>query len=216
MKKNNKTLPTVAMVTVAMAALLASSAIAPYSGNDLSAKKYSGDSNAQNSAANNDCPTELISLIIRIQQQASANCLNNINSIQDSDGAAISSTPFNAAPNQAIDVEIGERTPVPPVPPVDVGCPTETVWDVTLLEDVNDELPAETIICLFGDEPGRQDANVAGQEGIFTAAPEPLPEGGDCPFPGYPTFPAQHTSGTAPEPPFEQGGILCIGFPDEG
>jgi hypothetical protein len=104
MKKNNKTLPTVAMVTVAMAALLASAAITPYS-NDVSAKKY-GDSNAQTSAAINDCPAELISLIIGIQQQASANCLNDINSIQDSDGAAISSAPTNAAPNQKIDIEL--------------------------------------------------------------------------------------------------------------
>jgi len=216
--KNNKTLPTVAMAAVAIAALFASTTMASYSSNDVSAKKYSGDSNAQNTAANNDCPAELISLIIGIQQQASANCLNDINSIQDSDGAAISSTPFNAAPSQAIDIEIGERTPVPSVPPVDVGCPTETVWDVTLIEDVNDELPAGTIICLFEDRPGPQDANVADEQGIFTADPQPLPENGVCPpesEPGHPTFAAQHTSGSAPEPPFEQGGILCIGFPEE-
>ena len=95
----------VAMVTVAMAALLASAALAPYSSNDVSATKR-GDSNAQTSAANNDCPAELISLIIGIQQQASANCLNDINMVQDSDGAAIASTPTNAAPNQELDIEL--------------------------------------------------------------------------------------------------------------
>ncbi|HZD34678.1 MAG TPA: hypothetical protein VE130_05695, partial [Nitrososphaeraceae archaeon] len=94
---NNKTILIVAMVTVAMAALFASATIASYS-NDVSAKKY-GDSNAQSSAAINDCPSELVSLIIGIQLQTSANCLNDINSIQDSDGAAISSAPTNAAPN---------------------------------------------------------------------------------------------------------------------
>ena len=101
---NNKTLPTVAMVTVAMAALLASASIAPYS-NDVSATK-SGDSNAQSSVANNDCPSELVSLIIGIQLQTSANCLNGLNSVQDSDGAAISSAPTNAAPNQELDLEL--------------------------------------------------------------------------------------------------------------
>jgi hypothetical protein len=93
----------VAIVTVA-ATLFASAAIAPYG--NVSAKKYSGDSNAQTSAANNDCPAEVFSLILGIQLQASANCLNDLNMVQDSDGAAISSTPTNAAPSQAIDLEL--------------------------------------------------------------------------------------------------------------
>jgi hypothetical protein len=94
----------VAMITVAMAALLASAAIAPYS-NDVFATKR-GDSNAQTSAANNDCPADVFSLLIGIQLQASANCLNDLNSIQDSDGAAISSAPTNAAPSQDLDIEL--------------------------------------------------------------------------------------------------------------
>jgi len=94
------------MVTVAMAALFASATIASYNTNDVFAKKKYGDSNAQTSAANNDCPAELLSLIIGIQQQASANCLNDINMVQDSDGAAIASTPTNAAPNQELDLEL--------------------------------------------------------------------------------------------------------------
>jgi len=101
---NNKTIPMVAIVTVAVAALLASAAIAPYS-NDVFATKR-GDSNSQSSAANNNCPADLVSIIIGIQQQASANCLNDLNSVQDSDGAAISSTPTNAAPNQELDLEV--------------------------------------------------------------------------------------------------------------
>jgi len=88
-----------------MAALLASATIASYSSNDVSATKR-GDSNSQSSAANNDCPSELLSLIIGIQLQTSANCLNDINSVQDSDGAAISSAPSNAAPNQELDLEL--------------------------------------------------------------------------------------------------------------
>jgi hypothetical protein len=96
----------VMMVTVAMAALFASVTIASYNTNDVFAKKKYGDSNAQTSAANNNCPAELLSLIIGVQQQASANCLNDINMVQDSDGAAIASTPTNAAPNQELDLEL--------------------------------------------------------------------------------------------------------------
>jgi hypothetical protein len=48
----------------------------------------------------------LLSLIIGIQLQTSANCLNDINSVQDSDGAAISSAPSNAAPNEELDLEL--------------------------------------------------------------------------------------------------------------
>ncbi|MGA7370594.1 MAG: hypothetical protein WBX01_15810, partial [Nitrososphaeraceae archaeon] len=98
----NKTLP---MVAIAMAALLASATIAAYSSNDVSATKKYGDSNAQTSAANNDCPAELLSVIIGIQLQASANCLNDQNLVQDSDGTSIASTPANAAPNQALELD---------------------------------------------------------------------------------------------------------------
>ena len=48
----------------------------------------------------------MIPIIIGIQQQASANCLNDANMVRDSDGTAIAPTPFNAAPNQAIELEL--------------------------------------------------------------------------------------------------------------
>ncbi|HZD34714.1 MAG TPA: hypothetical protein VE130_05875 [Nitrososphaeraceae archaeon] len=98
----NKAAAMVAIVTVA--ALFASATMGSFN-NDIFAKKY-GNSNAQTSAANNDCPAEVFSLILGIQLQASANCLNDLNMVQDSDGAAISSTPSNAAPSQAIDLEL--------------------------------------------------------------------------------------------------------------
>jgi len=46
-----------AMLTVAMAALFASATIGSYS-NDVPATKR-GDSNSQSSAANNDCPADV-------------------------------------------------------------------------------------------------------------------------------------------------------------
>jgi len=92
--------------------------------------------NAQNSGANNDCPPDLVSIIIGVQQQASTNCLNDINSVQDSDGASIASTPFNAAPSQKLSVELefeddnGGTVPPPTdtdgdgVPDEEDNCPT--------------------------------------------------------------------------------------------
>lgn len=90
-----------AIITIVAALLLVISTfstITPYS--------VIARSNAQTSGANNDCPSDLLSLIIGVQLQTSANCLNDLNSVQDSDGAAISSTPFNAAPSQALDLEL--------------------------------------------------------------------------------------------------------------
>lgn len=93
----NKTLAIVAIVTVA-AAMLVCASIAPY--NYASAKKY-GDSNAQPSAANNDCPPAVIpDFDIELQLQTNAaSCLNDINMVQD-DGTAIASIPSSTAPSQ--------------------------------------------------------------------------------------------------------------------
>ena len=90
----NKILAIVAIVTVA-AAMLVSASIAPY--NYVSAKKY-GDSNAQPSAANNDCPAAGIP-DFDIEQTNAVSCLNDINMAQD-DGTAIASIPSNTDPNQ--------------------------------------------------------------------------------------------------------------------
>jgi flagellar basal body-associated protein FliL len=90
----NKTLAIVAIVTVAAAAMLVSAY------NYASAKKY-GDSNAQPSAANNDCPAAVIpdfDIELKLQTNA-ASCLNDINMVQD-DGTAIASIPSNTAPSQ--------------------------------------------------------------------------------------------------------------------
>jgi hypothetical protein len=57
----NKTAAMVAIVTVAMVALFASAIVGSLN-DDAYAKKYSGDSNAQTSAANNDRPAEVFSL----------------------------------------------------------------------------------------------------------------------------------------------------------
>jgi hypothetical protein len=94
----NKALAIVAIVTVAAATMLVSASIAPY--NYASAKKY-GDSNAQPSAANNDCPAAVIpdfDIELKLQTNA-ASCLNDINMVQD-DGTAIASIPSNTAPSQ--------------------------------------------------------------------------------------------------------------------
>lgn len=88
---------TLAVVVAVAAMLVATSAVAAAEDAFAGKKRHRGDNNAQTAAANNDCPARVFSLLIGIQQQASANCLNDINMIQDSDGAAIASTPSNAA-----------------------------------------------------------------------------------------------------------------------
>ena len=71
----------------------------------------------------NDCPADVFSFFVGVQQQVSANCLNDINMVQDSDGASIASTPFNSAPSQALALELefgdnnGDTTPPLPPPP---------------------------------------------------------------------------------------------------
>jgi hypothetical protein len=171
------------MTTIAALLLVISavSTITPYS---VSATRYD-DSNAQSSGANNDCPAELLSVIIGVQQQASANCLNDINSVQDSDGAAISSTPFNAAPSQALDLELefgdgdGTTPPPPPPPPPptdtdgdgipdnsdncpDVSNPNQADSDGDGIGDACDEIPPSEEICGDGidnDLDGEIDEN---------------------------------------------------------
>jgi hypothetical protein len=46
--------------------------------------------------------------------------------------------------------EFGQDENGPPVPPDEVGCPDETVWDITIREQAAGEpLPVGTVICLF-------------------------------------------------------------------
>jgi hypothetical protein len=110
----NKAVVMVAIALVATA-LVASATIAPYN-HAFAKKRYSGDSNAQSSAAANDCPAWLISdnLLSAIQEQATTNCLIDTNMVQDSDGTAIASVPSNTGPSQDqkikldIDVDLGD------------------------------------------------------------------------------------------------------------
>lgn len=163
-------------------------------------------SNAQDSGANNDCPTDLVSIIIGVQQQASANCLNDANMVQDSDGASIASAPINAAPSQAIDIGVGI------VPPPEVGCPDDYVWDLTLDQPIPISiflLPEGTVLCSFSEELNvREDVVISGTGEV----PYPIiitqPEtSGICPADGYSA--ATASSGNPPLP-LEIGDPVCV------
>ncbi len=115
--------------------------------------------------------------------------------------------------NQEINVAVDLEDDVVPVPPVELGCPAGTLWDITLVED-NDELGLEdgTVLCLTENRPGNQEATIANtgpDYEVVDVNPTPLPGTGECP---PPKTLAVHTSGTAPNA-FEQNGELCIDTP---
>jgi len=117
-------------------------------------------SNAQNSGANNDCPADLVSVIIGVQQQASPNCLNDTNMVQDSDGAAISSAPFNSAPSQTLDLDLEFRE--------DSG--------TTPIDTDRDGWPDGSDNCRTVPNPGQEDAD---GDGIGDACDEETCDGVD-------------------------------------
>jgi hypothetical protein len=183
-----------AIITTTAALLLVASAVSAITPYSVSAK-----SNAQTSGANNDCPADVFSFYVGVQQQASANCLNDINSVQDSDGASIASTPFNAAPSQALDLKLEfgddtDGTPPPPPPDSAAACEEETEgeygWDITIRAPhddvpVDDDVPIGTIVCIF-QQFGNHPASVIEPEGgmeVYTARvsiPEQQPRVLEC------------------------------------
>jgi type II secretory pathway pseudopilin PulG len=96
----------------------------------------------------------------------------------------------------------------PPVPPHDVGCPDNTVWDVTTTE--SGTVPDNTVICLqqgLGNHPG---ATVIepGKEPYVTSVNANQPnEDPNCNGQGQQS--AEVTSGTPPNP-LEMGDPLCV------
>jgi hypothetical protein len=94
----------------------------------------------------------------------------------------------------------------PPKPPVDVGCPSDTVWDVTTRED--GAVPSGTVICLFEDRPGNQEALVLTDPPITTDVNANQPQD-DPQCNGQGQQRAQVTSGVPPQP-LEMGDDLCV------
>jgi hypothetical protein len=209
----NKALVMVAIAVMATA-LVASATIAPYN-HAFAKKRYSGDSNAQSSAAANDCPAWLKAdnFISAVQEQANTNCLIDTNMVQDSDGTAIASVPSQTGPSQDqkiklnIDVDIDGTTP--PIPPVDFGCPEDTVWDITIRE-AGEDFEVGDVICLFqglGNHPAFV-VPVSGEQPFDETVNTNQPNSESC---SPPFQRAQVTSGTPPNP-LEFGSFLCAGI----
>jgi hypothetical protein len=98
------------------------------------------------------------------------------------------------------------------VPPDEIGCPDDTVWDITVVEDepTADVFPLGIVICLF-EGLGEQDAFAIPpgdpsdivEISVTTGL---LDDNGECP--GRPQL-AEVTSGIPPEP-LEMGSTLCV------
>jgi hypothetical protein len=98
----------------------------------------------------------------------------------------------------------------PPVPPVDVGCPDNTVWDVTVREPAEEGgVPVDTVICLqegLGNHPGATVIEPNGDEYV-TNVNANQPNVANCNAPEQQR--AQVTSGIPPNP-LNMGSFVCV------
>jgi hypothetical protein len=102
------------------------------------------------------------------------------------------------------------------VPPDEVGCPDDTVWDITIVEEGDptepNTLPIGTVICLIQGLGEEQDAflilpsGVEVEDSVTTA---PVDDDGDCgSLGGVSAQLAEVTSGIPPDP-LEMGSTMC-------
>jgi hypothetical protein len=102
------------------------------------------------------------------------------------------------------------------VPPDKVGCPDDTVWDITIREEGDPSepltLPVGTVMCLI-QGLGEQDAFIilpsgaSGEDSVTTGGPNAA----DCVGVGFIAQLAEVTSGIPPDP-LEMGSTLCAGI----
>ena len=92
------------------------------------------------------------------------------------------------------------------VPPDEVGCPDETVWDITIRGEAEEGgVPIGTVICLF-EGLGNHEALVLLEKPITTDVNTNQPNVANCNAPGQQL--AEVTSGTPPTP-LRMGSDLC-------
>ena len=190
--KTTKTLEIGAIAFVAT--VLIASSILGSSG--VYAKRY-GESNAQSGAVNNECNAftengrgdELLSNLLA---NAGVNCIGSNFQNQDSDGAAIVSNPsasFDSSQEGRVDrntVNQVTTPPTPPTPPTDLGCPEETVWDITIrTQSEGQPLAIDTVICLI-QGLGNHPAFIIppGEEGFTDNVNTNQPNVANCNAPG--------------------------------
>jgi len=180
-----------AIVAAVAALLLATTAISATSHNVFATYKRNQATSQANACGNEFLPTNV-------------GCQNTGSQIQgDENGVAL------AAQQTFPEVDMQkDHKKVKPVPPVDVGCPTETVWDITIREqEAGQALPIDTVVCLIQGlgnhpavviEPGEDpmDANVNTNQ----------PNVANCNAPEQQL--AQVTSGNPPNP-LDMGSFLC-------
>jgi hypothetical protein len=209
--KKTKTLEIGAIAVVATV-LIASSILGS---SDAYAKRY-GQSNAQSGAVNNECNalTEIGSgdeLLSNLLANTGVNCIGSNVQNQDSDGSAITSNPSASSHSSqvgTVNQEIPTPPPTPPTPPSELGCPDNTVWDITILDEAEmGGVEVGTVICLT-EGLGNHPAFVIepGAEGFTTDVNTNQPNVANCNAPQQQV--AQVTSGTPPNP-LSMGSLLC-------
>jgi hypothetical protein len=108
--------------------------------------------------------------------------------------------------NQEINVAVDLEDDVVPVPPDDVGCPDETVWDITIRGAAEEGgVPVGTVICLT-EGLGNHPATVLLTPPIVVDVNTNQPNVANCNAPGQQV--AEVTSGTPPNP-LTMGSFLC-------
>ena len=136
--KKTKTLEIGAIAVVATV-LIASSILGS---SDAYANRY-GQGNAQSGAVNNECNAltengRADELLSNLLANAGVNCIGTNVQNQDSDGSAIISNPRASTDSSqvgTVNQEIPTPPPTPPTPPSELGCPDNTVWDITILDE---------------------------------------------------------------------------------
>ena len=77
-------------------------------------------------------------LLSNLLANAGVNCIGSNVQNQDSDGSAIISNPRASTDSSqvgTVNQEIPTPPPTPPTPPSELGCPDNTVWDITILDE---------------------------------------------------------------------------------
>ena len=180
----------IAIIAVA-ALLLATTAVSTTNPNAFATYKRN-----QATSQTSDCGNEFMSINI--------GCQNTGSQVQGDEN-----TVALAAQQTFPQVEREQKDHNRPVPPPEVGCPENTVWDITIREEASQgsSVPVGTVICLFqglGNHPA--EVHEPGVNPFTADVITNQPNAANCNGPSQQL--AQVTSGDPPRP-LEMGSFLC-------
>jgi hypothetical protein len=157
-------------------------------------RKEGGDGKSQSLAQASECGNGFVS-VADFCQEIGAQNQGKENSVAQSG-------------NQEINIDVDLEDDVTPVPPDQLGCPENTVWDITIrTQSAGQPLAVGTVICLT-EGLGNHPAFIIppGQAGFTDNVNTNQPNVANCNAPGQQV--AQVTSGDPPNP-LDMGSFLC-------